>query len=60
MLLNSLDSRSRGFTVQTFPVLEYHEMQVSEECFKVDCEMLLLRDEEAVGLLHMDHAILEG
>jgi len=48
MLLNSLDSRSRGFTVQAFPILENHKMQVSEECFKVDCEVLLLGDEEAV------------
>ena len=59
MLLDSLNSGSRCFTVQTFSVLEYHEMQVSKECFKVDCEMLLLWDEEAMGLLHMDHTILE-
>ena len=60
MLLHSLDGASLSSAMYTFPVSENNEVQVFEECLEVYYQMLLVWDEQPVGLLHVHHAVSEA
>lgn len=60
MLLYGLNGSPPRPAVYAFPVSGNDKMQIGEESLEIDYEILVMRDKQAVGFLHVYDAVAEA